>query len=190
MKKPFTWFAIVGLLALGFIATKWPALQFSKLQAGDFASRLGILVVLATLIERTVEVFLTIWRSEESYKREAEVKRLISAGVPSTDPALVAAQNLLQEYKSQTLRCALPLSFSFGFLMACFGVRILSQFVILPAVGSPDMPAKCQLFWFHFSDIVFTATMLAGGADPIHKLMDVFRKFMEASAAKANGTAK
>jgi len=30
--------------------------------------------------------------------------------------------------------------------------------------------------------------MLAGGIDPIHKLMDAFRKFMETSSAKASGT--
>jgi hypothetical protein len=54
----------------------------------------------------------------------------------------------------------------------------------------PGAPDEGQLLWFHLSDIVFTATMLAGGADPIHKLLDVFRKFMEASAARAAGTAK
>ncbi len=41
---------------------------------------------------------------------------------------------------------------------------------------------------FQVSDIVLTAAMLAGGADPIHTLMDAFRKFMEASSAKASGT--
>jgi hypothetical protein len=41
----------------------------------------------------------------------------------------------------------------------------------------------------HVSDIVLTAALLAGGTDPIHKLMDAFRKFMEASSAKASGTA-
>jgi hypothetical protein len=29
-----------------------------------------------------------------------------------------------------------------------------------------------------------------GGADPIHKLMDPFRKFMEASSARASGPMK
>jgi hypothetical protein len=46
-----------------------------------------------------------------------------------------------------------------------------------------------QVWSFHVSDIVLTAALLAGGADPIHKLMDAFRKFMEASSAKASGTA-
>lgn len=41
---------------------------------------------------------------------------------------------------------------------------------------------------FHVSDVVLTAALLAGGGDPIHKLMEAFRKFMEASPAKASGT--
>jgi hypothetical protein len=37
-------------------------------------------------------------------------------------------------------------------------------------------------------DIVFSGALLAGGADPIHKLLDLYRKFVESSAAKAAGT--
>jgi hypothetical protein len=40
---------------------------------------------------------------------------------------------------------------------------------------------------FHVSDIVLTAALLAGGAGPIHKLMDTFRKFMEVSSASKSG---
>jgi hypothetical protein len=32
--------------------------------------------------------------------------------------------------------------------------------------------------------------MLAGGADPIHKLMDAFHKFIEGSSARASGALK
>ena len=41
---------------------------------------------------------------------------------------------------------------------------------------------------FQTSDLVLIAATLAGGADSIHKLMDAFRTFMEASSAKAKGT--
>jgi hypothetical protein len=40
---------------------------------------------------------------------------------------------------------------------------------------------------FRVSGIVLTAALLAGGADPIHKLMDTLRKFMEASSASRSG---
>ena len=60
---------------------------------------------------------------------------------------------------------------------------------ILAALGlkAPDTDRHWS---FQVSDIVLTAAMLAGGADPMHKLMHAFRKFMEASSARASGTMK
>ncbi len=49
-------------------------------------------------------------------------------------------------------------------------------------------PGPARHWSFQVSDVVLTAAMLAGGIDPIHKLMDAFRKFMETSSAKASGT--
>ena len=40
---------------------------------------------------------------------------------------------------------------------------------------------------FHVSDIVLTAARLAGGVDPIHELMDTFRKFMEVLSTSKSG---
>src|SRR2546430_9199172 len=51
-------------------------------------------------------------------------------------------------------------------------------------------PGPGRHWSFQVSDTVLTAAMLAGGADSIHKAMDAFRKFMEASSAKASGMMK
>jgi hypothetical protein len=61
-----------------------------------------------------------------------------------------------------------------------------------PILAALELKAPCanHLGSFCVSDIILTAAMLAEGADPIHKLMDAFRKFMEASSAKASGTMK
>jgi hypothetical protein len=60
---------------------------------------------------------------------------------------------------------------------------------VLAALGLKALGTYCQ--WsFQVSDIVLTAAMLAGGVDAIHKLMDVFLKFVEAYSAKASGTMK
>jgi len=75
-----------------------------------------------------------------------------------------------------------------------------------PILAALELKAQdANRHWlFRVSDIVLTAAMLAGGAGPIHKLMDAFRKSMEASLdlrkasmsksmeaslAKASGTA-
>ena len=52
------------------------------------------------------------------------------------------------------------------------------------------VPGANRHWPFHVSDIVLTAALLAGDAEPIHKLMDTFHKFMEASSARARGTMK
>ena len=190
MKKNLPWILIACALVVALFAASLPALQFAKLDGGQFISHLGALLVFALVIERTVEVFLTIWRAEEAYKREAEVQRLISSGVGATDPALKQAQEKMIEYRTQTQRWALPSSFILGLLLASFGVRIVNQFIAWPVAGASDPLNEIQLRCFHTADILFTAALLAGGADPIHKLMDAFRKFMEASASKSSGTIK
>jgi len=58
---------------------------------------------------------------------------------------------------------------------------------ILAALGL-KAPGTARHWSFPVSDIVLTATMLAGGTDPIHKLMDSFRKFMKAPSAGGKDT--
>lgn len=188
MKKSVTWVLIAAAAVAALLAANWPALRFVKLEGGEFVSRLGALLLFAFLIERTAEVFLTIWRAEGSYKLEAEVQRLLRAGKAPTAPDLQNAQDRQLAYKAETQRLAMPANFILGLLIASFGVRVIEQFMVLPDVGTPDRPGEIQLWCFHVADIFLTAALLAGGADPIHKLMDTFRKFMEASSAKASGT--
>ena len=58
---------------------------------------------------------------------------------------------------------------------------------ILAALELKAMGAS-HVWSFHVSDIVLTEALLAGGADPIQKLIDDFRKLMDASSAKVGGT--
>ena len=184
--KYLPWMLIGLAVGVACLAAPWPVLRFAKLESGDFASRLAALFLFALLIERTVEVFLTIWRAEDANKKQAEVQRLLSTGKDAMDPAVKSAQDALIEYRAETLRWAFPFSFFLGLLMASLGVRLVDQFID----KMPPQPGPTQLWWFHVADIVLTAALLAGGADPIHKVMDAFRKFMEASSAKASGTVK
>jgi hypothetical protein len=59
-----------------------------------------------------------------------------------------------------------------------------------PILAALELKAPCakHLCSFGVSDTVLTAAMLAGGSDPIHKLMDTFRKFMKAPSARGKGT--
>jgi hypothetical protein len=182
-KTLLRWVPILVALVVGASVAMWPPLKFSNLGGADFASKFSVLVFFSLIIERTVEILMSIWRSEEANKREAAVQRLVAAKVPSTDPALIQAETELIQYKAETLQWTMPVGFALGLLVSAFGVRALSQFLDPSSVGT-----DAQHWWFNMSDIVFTGALLAGGADPIHKLLDLYRKFTEASAAKAAGT--
>jgi hypothetical protein len=178
---------ILVAVAIGAFIATWPPLKFVNLGGADFASRFSALVFFSLLIERTVEILMSIWRSEEANKREAAVQRLVAAKTPSTDAALIVAQTNLIQYKAETLQWTMPVGFALGLLISGFGVRALSQFIDPASIGTAAA-TEAQRWWFNMSDILFTGALLAGGADPIHKLLDLYRKFVESSAAKAAGT--
>ena len=143
----------------------------------------------ALLIERTVEVVMSVWRSEDSNRLVAEVRRLKDSDVqgnPEKDAALKTAEEALGRFKAATLGYTLPISWGLGMVLAAIGVRSLSLFID-PAALSGDPSTDSHLWWFNACDIVFSGALLAGGADPIHKLLDLYRKVVEASSAKAAG---
>lgn len=186
-KALLRWIPILVAVAVGAFTAMWSPLKFINLGGSDFASRFSALVFFSLLIERTVEILMSIWRSQEANEREAAVRRLVSANTPHTDPDLIQAQTDLIQYKAETLQWTMPVSFALGLLISAFGVRALSQFIDQAAIGAGALP-EAQRWWFNMSDILFTGALLAGGADPIHKLLDLYRKFVESSAARAAGT--
>src|SRR5262249_43350785 len=110
---------VIGVILVGaLVAAPWQTLRFSHLTPGGLPTRFASLFFFALLIERTVEVFLTIWRGEESNKKQAAVQRLIAAGRQPTDNDLQAAQNALIEFRADTQRWALPISFCLGLVLA------------------------------------------------------------------------
>jgi len=178
---------IVIAIIVGAAVAKWPPLKFVNLSGADFASRFSVLVFFSLLIERTVEILMSIWRSKEANTREATVKRLIDSNISPADQSLIDAKTSLIEYKAETIQWTMPVGFAIGLLVSAFGVRALSQFVDLTAMGAGALN-EAQRLWFNRIDILFTGALLAGGADPIHKILDLYRKFIESSAAKAAGT--
>lgn len=181
------WLPIAGALTTGATIAMWPSIRFLNLGGSDFASRFSVLIFFSLIIERTVEIIMTIWRSDEANKREAVVQRLLASNISFTDPAFIKAQEELISYKAETMQWTIPLGFALGLFVSSVGVRALSQFVD-PSATAGWATNEGQRWWFNMTDIVFTGALLAGGADPIHKLLDLYRKFVESSAAKAAGT--
>jgi len=102
------WLPIVLALIVGVSIAIWPPLKFVNLGGADFASRFSVLVFFSLLIERTVEILMSIWRSEEANKREATVQRLVASGIAATDQRLIDAKESLISYKAETLQWTMP----------------------------------------------------------------------------------
>ncbi len=180
--------AAVVVAAVVAFRRDWPALTFTSVSAGDLAGKLGILVLFSLIIERTLDVFLTLWRAPGSESLEAQIRQLEKdlkdrAKKAAAEDALPKKRQEFLDYKAVTQRYALPFGAVLGLLVATFGVRALSQFLEIPPEAGPDAG---QLKWFSFLDILFTGALLAGGSDPLHRLMNLYRKFMDSTTAKAS----
>jgi hypothetical protein len=183
----YQWIPILAALAVSLLAARWQGLTCLPVPSlGDLFSRLSPLVFFALLIERFIEIVMSLWRSERANLLQANLQRLIASGLPKSDPVVVEAQNALIRFRADTLKWTMPIGFTFGLLLAATGVRSLTPFIDPQSLVGGSHPGG-QIWWFNVSDTVFTGALLAGGADPIHKLLDLYRKLVEASAAKASG---
>lgn len=114
---------VLGLVVSG-LGARWQGYPCNPTSTiGDLFSRLSPLVFFALLIERTVEVVMSVWRSEDSNRLVAEVRRLKGSdaqGNSEKDAALKAelktAEEALGRFKAATL-------------LAAIGVRSLSLFI-------------------------------------------------------------
>jgi len=184
----FRFVPILAALSVGGSVALWPSFTFVNIGIEQVASRLSVIFFFSLLIERTVEIVMSIWRSEEANKRESQVQRLIADKVSTTDTNFIAAQSDLIEFKAETLQYTMPFGFVLGILIAASGIRTLNQFIDPATFSAASSFSETQHWWFNMMDIFFTGALLAGGADPIHKILDLYRKFMESSSAKAAGT--
>jgi hypothetical protein len=156
--------AILGALHwTGFIP-----LQFVPLAPQAAAQTLTPLFLVATFVERAVEVFVTSWRGKESSQLEAVRNAAPTELRPAADQTLLA-------YKTDTQRIAFKTGSAMGLILAIAGVRILSPF-IAPDAWTKATAAQYDLFVA--VDVMLTAVVIGGGADGMHQLVSVITDFL------------
>ncbi|MBE9050203.1 hypothetical protein IQ243_07205 [Nostocales cyanobacterium LEGE 11386] len=79
-------------------------------------------------------------------------------------------------YKSDTRIIALWTSLLFGFLMSGIGIRSIEPLIVIN-INSP-----IQIVIFRCLDALLTGGVIAGGSEGIHKLIQVFINFIEATS--------
>lgn len=177
--------AIVAALVLIIFGalSSFKGLSFQSESGDDALSVLGRFVLIALFVERGIEVFVELWRgaSKNKIKHDIEVLKEERMGVKENPEEEKVIQNKVRElsedlhfYQAVTMRISLWMGFLFGLLVSISGVRALD-----PLLSSPIGDAQGILF--QGVDILLTASLIAGGSEGIHKIMTVYKRFMEGS---------
>ncbi|NIM16772.1 MAG: hypothetical protein GTO45_32685 [Candidatus Aminicenantes bacterium] len=169
--------------------------EFRKDIGSSIGTILGSLLIISLLLERALDVFLTTWRAEGSERLDSEIKeikqkidQLKKAGKADTDPDVKTEMGFLSQknqekltHRSKTRIIAMWSSLILGVIVSAIGFRVLATLV---DPGSYTGMEDKQKNFFDFVDILMTGGLLAGGSDGIHKIMDLYRVFMEGSSAR------
>lgn len=139
-------------------------------------TQLGILYIVALFVERSLQVLIKAWRQGGKSGLEENAK-----SAEGNDKA--KAEKELQEYKTGTQRRALLVGLTLGIMVSLAGVRLLGPIFPLEGVSAPLQRAV-----FHFTDIILTAGLIAGGSSTIHELMALVDEFLRASRNRAKQT--
>ena len=207
---------LVALLVLGWLFGGFiPLVRFKPLDLTTLASSLAPLIVVAVLIERSIEVFFGIWREPDNRKVETRIQLAEEAtkGLPTPEAAarvaaagaiasgasaavradtmaqaaaeLAAAEKEAAERKATNTWLAFLTGGILGILVALGGLRVLESTLAPPGPGQPG-PGRL----FQAMDVFLTAGLLGGGADGFHRIMNVFTTFMESSEKRAADAGK
>ena len=172
----------VIIIVLFVVFVKPEPLTFADFTALDVANKFAPLLLIALIIERTLEVFLTIWRGPDSAKYDLDLKHQKAKGSKSDLVEIQSQEKKLLEYKQQTQRIAFASSVALGILISALGIRALEPFVDADSLFQlPDF----QQSTFRLVDVLLTGTLLGGGADGLHKIIAAFTTFMDSSKDKA-----
>lgn len=126
-------------------------------------SRLAILFVLSIFVERTVQVYVSIFRNPRKQEIESQIR---SASVTPVDAATKAANDTrLVEHQAGTQQRSVALCLVLGLAMGLSGVSVIEAIV--------DNSETAPVNWLlRLLDILIVGGLLAGGSQPIHQIME------------------
>jgi len=178
---------IIGSIGIAIGGKTEDVVAFKSLSRDSVLGTLTWLFIVATFIERAVEVIVSTCRDAEANALEHAVDtaqdkidaqaKVAPGAVPNLDP-LHAAQKELLDYRSATKELAMCISFVLSIFVSLAGVRAFGSIV-------DSVPSANWLF--SVADIIVTGAVLAGGSDAIHQMMNVIMNFFDNAADKAKG---
>ena len=195
--KPVT-LAAVAPVAIILTFPVWLApvpIVFKHFAAADVVQLFTILLVVAVLAERALEIFVGTWRSPGATQLQLDV-RVAEAAIARLDgsddttlrqarTALESARRMESQYRCTTRLIALWTGLALGFLVSGVGLRAL-EMLIDPAGGGWS---ASQAAAFRLVDSLLTGGVIAGGSEGIHRMASVFDNFMTTAARRAKAAA-
>lgn len=199
LKNPLKFLWLLGfIIAIASVAVfawkqRWDGINLT-LNVTDLVSRMTPLILAATFIERSVEILISPWRDAPAAKLQNALNA-IKARPVATDAVTAAANaedlkiasQALDDYRGDTQRHAFAVSLVLSFCAAIAGVRGLWSFVSAdPAtLTAYHSLREGQKAYFQVVDVILSGTLLAGGADALHAVLNSITTFFNASANKA-----
>ncbi len=167
-------------------------LQFQNNLSERLPIMMGYLLLISLFIERSIEILLSAWRSENADLKDIAIKHIkedVTHAIQTENANLSSLRDKLKElevdrslYSSKSRIYAIWAGLIIGALTSMAGIRALEGIVIVDSDSVNDV----QKSIFMLIDISLTATVLAGGSNAINKIMKVYSGFMEATKSRTN----
>lgn len=183
LKWIICWVILIFLLSFPFWLTA-ETLELKDFNTTDIMQLLTALFIIALLVERSLEVFLSTFRGAKSRELDNEIGDLrkkindVEEGEDksSLEQELETKKKEKVSVSSETLKISLWAGLFLGLLVSGIGVRIL-RFLFNQTTFTSF--TRLQLNLFNFLDVLVTGGLIAGGSDGIHKIMNLVRLVLE-----------
>jgi hypothetical protein len=179
--------AMLMLVVVRWVPRPYPDLaRFSDQALQNVPNVMAPLIMVALFVERAVEVVMSAWRAEGSQELEAELLAAQQAAVAgSPRPDYADLQRRVISYKALSQRLSFLVAFIVSLVVAMSGVRAIEMLVVKDSVRAFGSSSQQQLFVW--ADVFLTATLLAGGADGLHKIVSTFTAFLDSTKQRTTG---
>ncbi|KAA3622064.1 MAG: hypothetical protein DWQ02_26720 [Bacteroidetes bacterium] len=171
-------FIVLIIIIISFSLQQLNAPFKEDLELNDIAGALGAMFIIILLVERVIEIFISIWRAPGSDLLKQQVETLEKA--PTTPDQLIKAQEDYTKFKARTKSIALQLGFSISVLICATGIGLLSEIIDVLPEEAPSL----QKSFIRGIDIVLTSGLIAGGSDAFHQFVNSIVVFFKTSKEK------
>ena len=166
------------------------SLMVSKGHLEEVLGLLAILVFMAALVERAQEVFISTWRDAQAGTLleavELEKMRLVALDASVDSATLHEAQESYHQsrlqvirYRGQTRRIAFIGGSVVGIVLAAVAVPVLRDPAVTNFIEVRQSLESLQIWSFMLADIVLTGALLGGGAEGVHRVVNVVTSFLD-----------